>query len=30
MCGRDIKETLKNSQKRDPTGQLVKTKYMWY
>jgi len=23
-----MKETLKNSRKRDPTGQLVKTKYM--
>lgn len=28
VCGGDMKETLKNSRKRDATGQLVKTKYM--
>ncbi|XP_050065799.1 uncharacterized protein LOC126554818 [Aphis gossypii] len=28
VCGGDMKETLKNSRKRDANGQLVKTKYM--
>ncbi len=28
VCGGHMKETLKNSRKRDANGQLVKTKYM--
>lgn len=29
MCCGDMKETLKNRWKRDPTGQLIKIKYIF-